>query len=621
MKNPSAVRIALFLSLLLLPLVSISASVVLVRDGVATMPIVLAENASEENRRAAELLVQYVEKMSDARLKIFAEPPTGGGAIWIGPHPDQAEVFPNLDLDFQNAEEIFIYAGNGHILITGRDLFGGDKQMEFGTANAVYTFLQQFLDIRWFMPTPLWEDVPKRSTVEIAPVSYRFHPVFRERHFWGGADAPWKRFQRLELSSYPYRGGHAYTDWWEKYGEAHPEWFALTSEGKRAPVRNPKDVKLCVSNPEVAEQWLRNATEAFENDPTLLMVSASPNDGPWFCQCEGCVAWDLPDGPFAGADRYVRYWNTLARGLRERFPDREVYVGAYAYSSYRNAPKDHQLEPNIAIAYVGHFPLANDAVTAQEKQAWSDWAAMATQMVFRPNLFHYSGGWVGLPTLSMQRTIEDFRFLADHNCVGLQVDTLPRSWATQGVQFYLMAQLAYDPYQDGNAILRDFYERGFGPAADTMATYFELMEDAHELILTHIRHSGGFARSAVEFYQQAFNDERLDKAEAILDRAAAELADAPEIFHQRLQFIRDGCTFIRLQMEITRVMERVRESEGKDVEAVREALALHAQREEFSKGRFVTYANWYRPRVIDYFGPPSDTFLTAAGLLEVKSEE
>lgn len=600
---------------------ALAAPLVLVEDGEARLPLVIAADASEENRRAAEALVDFVERMSGARLSIVSDsPPAGSGAIWVGPHPGQARAFRNVDLGFEHAEEILIHANGSNLLITGRDRFGDGKQMEFGTANAVYTFLQKYLGIRWFMPTPLWEDVPEKATITIEPLTYRFHPVFRERHFWGGADAPWKRFQRLELSSYPYRGGHAYTDWWERYSEDHPEWFAMNSRGERETPRRPKDVKLCVSNPEVAQQWLQNAEQAFNSDPTLLMVSASPNDGGGFCHCEPCRAMDHPDGPFAGADRYVQYWNTLARGLRERFPDREVYVGAYAYSAYRDAPKIHSLEPNIAIAYVGHFPLANDEVTQRERAAWSDWAAMATHMVFRPNLFHYSGGWVGLPTLSLQRTIDDFRFLADHQCVGLQVDTLPRSWATQGVQFYLMAQLAYDPYQDGNAVLQDFYQRGFGPAAATMADFFELMEDAHELVLTHIRHSGAFARAAVEFYQMAFDDERLAHADTILDRAATDLEGAPEVFHQRLQFIRDGVTFIRMQMDMTRIMARVRESEGRDVEAVRQAIALHQKREQFSRGRFVTYANWYRPRVVDYFGPPSETFLKAAGIEDAPSE-
>ena len=53
----------------------------------------------------------------------------------------------------------------------------------------------------------------------------------------------------------------------------------------------------------------------------------------------------------------------------------------------------------------------------------------------------------------MTKTIEDFRFLADNKCAGIEVDVLRGHWATQGPEYYLMAQLTYDPYQDGVAAL------------------------------------------------------------------------------------------------------------------------------------------------------------------------
>jgi hypothetical protein len=583
-------------------------------------------DASNENRLAVNTLVDSVERISGARMEIVPNPPADGSpAVWVGPHPAQAEFFPDASLEFKNPEEIFIYSHDGHLLITGRDRFGSNVQIEFGTANAVYTFLMRYLDVRWFMPHALWEDFPDWPTIELESIAYRFHPVFRMRRFYGGGvGAPWKRYQRLTfgsqaegapLGSYLNHSGHAYMDWWERYGEDHPEWFAIGLRDGGQP-RRPKDAKLCVSNPEVAQQWLKLAEAFFNENPDRIVLSATPNDGGGFCRCDDCVAMDHPDGPFAGADRYVAYWNTLARGLREIFPDRELYVGVAAYSSYRAAPKTHRLEPNITVAYAGHFPIANAEITEAEKAAWSEWAEMATAMIFRPNLFHYSGGWIGLPTLSLRSTMEDFRFLAENQCIGIDVDTLPPSWATQGIQFYLMAQLAYDPLQDGEAVLRDFYERGFGPAAAIVPEYFELMEDTHEEVLKHVRLGGAFAGRAVEFYQLAFNTDVLDRGDAILDRAETTLANAPETYRQRLQFIRRGNDWVRLQMKIARVMDRVRESEGKDVEAVKKALALDRKRSELSEPNALVHVGWYATRrVPDHLGPPSEEFQRAAGLI------
>ena len=297
--------------------------------------------------------------------------------------------------------------------------------------------------------------------------------------------------------------------------------------------------------------------------------------------------------------------------MRERFPDRDVSVGAYAYSAYRPPPVTEVLEKNIVIGYVGHFPLANDEVTRQEKQGWRAWAEIASAMVYRPNLFHYSGGWLSLPTVATRRTIEDIRFLADHKCIGLEVDTLPRSWATQGVQYYLLAQLAYDPYQDGTALLKDYYRRGFGPAAAEIEQYFALMEHAHEEILKRIVHSGGKAREMIGVCQEVYTPEFLIQAEEAIRRAEARSAAGPELFRRRVAFIRTGFDYVRLQVEIISTMTIVRESRGKAVDAVRKAVDLCATREKMLKEEppyAVSDAPWYHQarKLDDWMGPPSE---------------
>ncbi len=595
----------------------------LVDKGVSKVPIIVAADAPQATTEAVKELARYIEKIAGAKPQILVGPvdPTPDSAIWVGSHPDLAEIFPGVNLEFTYPEEILNLCNGRHLLIAGRDRMAGTNQIEAGTANAVYTFIQKYLGVRWFWPNQLGLDIPKNETISFASFDYRFHPIFRQRTLYPGRAPEWDRFQRIRLNSYAFRGGHAYTDWWEKYHEEHPDYFALQPDGTRDFSTHPKDAKLCVSNPKVAEQWLANAEEKLREDPTLLMLSATPNDGPGFCTCENCRAWDHPDGTqimgqVAMTDRYVRYWNSLAQGLQDRFPGREVYVGAAAYSTYRTPPVAATLEDNIAMCYVGHFPLADDEVTQSEKDAWLAWAKQAAGgMVFRPNLFHYSGGWLGLPTLALQRTIKDFRFLAENKCVGLEVDTLPHCWATQGAQFYLMIQLAYDPLQDGQAVLQDFYQRGFGPAAKAIEQYCNVMEQAHEEILKKIKHSGAFARQATDVYREVYTDELLNQARQWMDQAATLAVDGPEVYQQRVAFYRTGYDFVQLQVEIMRTMARVRESQGKDTVAVQKAIALCEQRNAMQKENWfgARYFPWFHEsrRLDDYMGPPSEELLKA----------
>ena len=618
-----------------------AAGMLLVDKGAGSVPIIVASNAPPATLKAAEELVAYVEKISGASPQIFNEPPDGEGAVWVGFHLKVADLFPRVDFDFLHPEEILMVCDGTNVLIAGRDRMAGTNQTEFGTANAVYTFLQKHLDVRWFWPGPLGEDVPRRETITLPVFSDRFHPPWRMRFFWRGsvgwqADplvADWFRFQRMELGSARFSAGHSFTDWWEKYHEAHPEWFALRGDGTRTPEKwgtntNPHAVKMCVSNPEVVEQWLRNAEERLRNDPSLAVLGATPNDGGGFCTCTNCRAWDNTNGPpvwgyVALTDRYVKFWNILARGLRERLPGREAFVGAYAYSGYKTPPVAEKLGPNIAVGYVGHFPLAGDEVTAREKDAWKSWADKATLMFFRPNLFHYTGGPLGLPSVAPRRTFRDFLFLAENKCVGLQVDGLPLCWATQGVQYYVMAQFAYDPFQDGEALLKDYYRRGFGPAADPVEAYFNLLEKAHEALLPQIRHSSGWAREAVAVYQRVYADDLLDAAERLLDQAAAATAQGPARHRNRVAFVRSGFDFVRLQVRIMHAMQRLREGKNKDAAAVKEAVDLCARREQLYKDLWPTFAirsaRWYYKsrRMGDYMGPPSKELLNSARRSEV----
>jgi hypothetical protein len=617
--------------------VATAGPMVLVKEGGPAVPIVLPADAPAATTEAAQTLALYIEKITGQKPATLQAPLSSvpDSAIWIGTHDTLATLMPAVSLKFSEPEEILIASDGRHLVIAGRDVVVGDKQVQHGTANAIYTFIEKYLQVRWLWPGPLGEDVPASKTLALEPMEYRHHPVFRQRLFSRGMyPAPmedwtraWFRHQRVQpLYSFQVQAGHAYTKWWELYNQSNPEYFALREGGLRTPRKSPEMIKLCITNPGVAQRWLDNATQLLNDEPARVMVSASENDGADFCTCDTCRSWDHPEGPeiwgyVALTDRYVKYWNILARGLRERFGDREVYIGAYAYGPYRTPPIGQRLDANVALGYVGHFPLANDEVRDREQAAWNDWAQKIDgPMFFRPNLFHYSGGFWGLPNLAVRRTIADFRFLAQHKCIGLQVDSLPLVWATQGVQFYVMAKMAYDPMGDVEGAMTDYYQRGFGPAAQAVRQYHELMEAGHERVLAQIAHSSAKAREAVAIYRDAWNEQVMNQGAALLDTAAAQVAAGPKVYQDRVAFVRVGCDFTRLQIQVADAMAAVRDCNGADRQLVQKAVDLCAQRDRLMAANYenmaLRRAKAYEEsrKMGDYLGPVSDTFLQAAGL-------
>ncbi len=629
-----------------------AAEMILAENGMSRAPIMVAADASPATKRAAMEMAAYFEKVSGAKATLGApgSQPPGAGAIWVGHHALLKARFPDVDFDLKNPEEVLI-ACNGHdLVVAGRDRMVGEIQTEYGTANAVYTFLQKYLGVRWLWPGPLGEDIVRQDRVTFPPFVYRFHPIFRQRKIYRpnylsaepgqGPGAPeldrlmrqkqqvatdWYRLQRAYLDSYDMAGGHAFATWWADYHEKHPEYFALRPDGTRNADPKPDRVKLCVSNPGMLARWLDNAEQELRNRPARIMVSASPNDGNAAnCGCETCRSWDAPEAPNALTDRHVKSWNILARELRKRFPGREVYVGAWGYNVNRTPPVREVLEKNLVIGFVSGFPFLGEKQRAADKLLWKGWAEKASNLVYRPNLFHYSGGELALSAVAMRRTIEDFRFLAENRCVGLNIDSIPEHWAAEGVEYYLIAQLAWDPLQDANAVLTDYYRRGFSGAAQDVKKYFELMEQVQYSVLERTRPAIGRFIERNDIFKEIYTPEILSQADGFLRDAAKQVAGGPEVYGKRVAFLQVGLDLTKLQIEILRVMDQVRESGGRATAAVKRAVELCDRREKLLQENLEGFAVGYTQLIRatartaggrdDYQGPPSAAFLKAAGL-------
>lgn len=651
-KNYKATGLTVLLAFAIFSLSCRRNELVLTDGGRSAIPIVIADDAGEATRQAAFDLAVYIEKVSGATPEVLnASDELPEQAIWVGLQPVIAEVYPGLDTDFQYPEEILIACNGSQLVIAGRDRFAGDKQMEFGTANSVYTFIQDKLDVRWLWPGPLGEDIIRRETIIMEPFEFRYHPQIRQRDVLMRMHHPstkeWARFQRFYYDSFWMYGQHFLEDWWKKYHEEHPDYFALQPDGTRSGYPNPGHVKLCQSNPAVWEQWLDNAEKELKEDPSLMTVSAAPNDGhsSGICVCEDCRAWDNPDGTpwtygyqggvrikhVAMSDRYVTFWNTLARGLEERFPEREVYVSSFAYGPATPVPSK-KVDDHVVVAYVGKFPLVyemgppdrNPKQGRQEqKEEFRQWSEKTSRLLFRPNLWYWGGGLWGFPELSLEKTEEDMRFVAKHGCMGIYIDGQTGHWSTIGPMYYLLARMAWDPCLDGRQVMNDYYKRGFGKAAAIIAQYWELLEEANSRLVTHPDYApfGLGSPALVVLIQEIYTQELLDRANDLLVQASSEVSSEPAKYGERIDFLKTGLEFTDLMVQAINTMSLVRESRGKDRASVVKAVELWQDIEQLCREKPLAIQlpldpqNRWRVKVIDYLGPPSEKYKKTAGIL------
>lgn len=573
-----------------------AADLVLASKDTPPAPIIVYRDAPPRTLEVANVLAGYIEKMSGKKplVMLGASDPMPAGAIWLGVQPEVKALFPTVDFDFKHPEEIVIATNEKHVVIAGRDRWDPEKldivtkegaikgkQQEYGTINAVYTFLQDQLGVRWLWPGELGEDVPKTEHIEIsAPFEHRHHPQIRSRggvfNFSSlgnkgyGRSHEWTMRQRLQLDSLGMEGGHGFGDWWDRHHEKHPEIFALQPDGTRSGFPNPHNAKLCMSNPKVWELWLEDVAEELKQDPNRSVFNAAPNDG-WasgHCVCDKCSAWDHPDGEPrvfnwfkrneprpATSDRDVTFANKLGELLQQKYPGKDYRVLMLSYGHSRPAPVKARPADNVIMSIVANFfgrtGLVDRGSTRGDtyRQQFEAWAKIVPSMMWRPNTGSPAGWQQGLPDIHIAQTVRDLKAVAAAHCEGIFIDGVWEHWATQGPLYYVMAQLVWNPAADADAILADYYTRAFGAAAPHVREYFDTIEKQRMVFTTTNNEAGVFS------FPQLYTADLLRESQARLDRAVAAVP-ADSIQAKRVAFIQAGLTYTRLQMENITLMDR-----------------------------------------------------------------
>ena len=573
-----------------------AAELVLAAKDTSPPPIIVYKDAPPRTREMADVLASYITKISGQKplVQEGVPSPIPQRAIWVGFQPAVKNLFPNTDFDFNHPEETLIVANENHVVIAGRDRWDPTKldivtkegpikgkQQEYGTLNAVYTFLQDQLGVRWFWPGDLGEDVPGSERIAIhVPLEKRHHPQIRSRggvfNFSAlgnkgyGKSHEWTMRQRLQLDSFSIEGGHGFGDWWDRHHEKHPKVFALQPDGTRSGFPNPHNAKLCMSNPKVWELWLEDVAHELKQDPNRTVFNASPNDG-WasgHCVCPNCSAWDHPDGEPrvfnwykrnekrpATSDRDVTFANKLGELLKQKYPGKDYRVLMLSYGHSRPAPVKARPADNVIMSVVanffGHTGLVDRGSTRGDtyRQQFEAWAKIVPSMLWRPNTGSPAGWQQGLPDIHIAQTVRDLKDVAAAHCEGIYIDGVWEHWATQGPLYYVLAQLVWNPAADADAILNDYYQRAFGAAAPAVREYFEAIEKERMAFTAKNAEAGVFT------FPQLYTTELLAASQARLDRAAAAVR-ADSIFGKRVAFIQTGLTYTRMTVESLPLMER-----------------------------------------------------------------
>ena len=317
---------------------AVTTPMTIIDNGRSDYSIVIPDDADTCIETAAQELQSYLEQISGVRLPCVRRSLSDADAHAIRLDASEPDAGPDG----------FRLLSGG----TGLCILGGDSR---GTLYGVYTFLEEYLGVRWFTPT--LEVVPEQTTVVIdAALDRTVQPSFSvRRNDCPGTNNAYRARTKMNVSFWSdmpeYGGALTYVLWDvtldklvpDTLFETHPEYFAQQPDGTRSTDH------VCLSNPDVLTLSIQNARQAIldcKRDAHYLHIGQKDNTN--YCRCDACEALYEKYGSVCAPT--LLFTNALADALDEEFPD--FMFTFYAYNETDRPPKDLSMRCRENVAPV-----------------------------------------------------------------------------------------------------------------------------------------------------------------------------------------------------------------------------------------------------------------------------
>ena len=561
--------------LLLLPLCLAAGNISIVRNGRADAVIVIDKKAPRMVKYAANELQNFIKKTSGATLPIVNAPVKGKTAVLVG----ESACTKKLGVDVQKLppDGFIVRTDKKAVILCGRDYSG--KQMagishpfrlkqsynaklginrygETETLYAVYSFLEKFCGIRWFMPGELGEVVPVNKNVSVPDdTNYSKAPDFAYRFLWN-CDFPafeqgvvW--YRRAGFGAvYPVNIQHSFKRL-RKYRDTKPEYLALLQGKRDYDISCQGDGNLCLSNPGLFKAFVKEAQEFFDADPSQKMFPVMPNDSfDHICECADCQKQIDHSSERGRFSNYVwEFVNRVAAEVKKTHPDK--IISCCAYGRYYIPPtKIQKLEDNVAVMICRKVMFYG---TKTLKEA-DDEIIAGWRKIMAPGRLYFWEYFNLAETMPFYRNVPvpiPRIFAAECKklngiCGGMFIESphynREKKIQTPGLyhlNWYIAARLMWDANADVDALLDDYYAKFYGPAAKEMKNFWERCEKIWSTD-TPDRHN--------DLYRKLYNLSNVTEICGYLDSARKKTAPG-SLYRKRVEMIKS---------EVAPLMNRVK---------------------------------------------------------------
>lgn len=500
---------------------SLEAKRTLFKNGKTNYSIVLPSDPSASEKTAAKELQDYLQQIGGVLVPIegvdsIEHRLCKNKKIYVGWNEKTGVQKPDF------IDEGFTVKTKGASIF----IYGGGLR---GTMYGVYSFLEKEFGVKWY--TPECTVVPQTPKHRFGKVAYSEAPALKYRFVQynnANRDEAWMAHNRNNsawtVADNEYGGISAY---WsahtfgrfvpaDKYFKEHPEYFSV-KDGKRIP-----NGQLCLTNPDVLELCKQGMKKAIEDNPLYWVYSLSQNDNMLPCECDECKALEEKYGGHSGA--MVWFVNQVAEEMQPLFPDK--YIGTFAYQYTRHAPKDITPKDNVVIRLCSiecdfSHPIDSTEFNKPFMDDLKDWSEIAPNLFIWDYVVNFNQYLAPYP--NFQSLAENIKTFRDHKALGVQEEA---NYQSDGGEFsemksWVLAKLLWNPEQDTDALVEEFINAYYGPAANTVQEYFNLCRSQvkDDTVM-------GFA---FDQNHSLYDDEFISKAWELVQNARSEVSDDEEL--------------------------------------------------------------------------------------------
>ena len=417
-------------------------------------------------------------------------------------------------------------------------------ESDAGLLNGVYALCHEVLGARWYWAGDLGKAYVGEVPRFFPERRWQESPAFVQRRMYP-MNTDFGRRNRL-VGGYSFNHNMAKVFTPEVYA-TDPEIFPVVRGARKIPSGSGAyDATPDLLHPRAVEIAAEAALRHFESNPESVSFSLSINDNTNFDGQAHTHEFFKTLEFYRRRPNYTDYvfsfMNAVAKkvfneGGAWKTPQGEArYLTALAYFWTEQSP-GFKLHPRVMPVLTSDRAQWHDPdYRADDRALIKRWSRSGTKRIGTWD--YYFGSPYPYPRQFNQWIAESLRYLAK-NKVTVFFSQLPSAWGLDGGKAWLASRLLWDPHQDAEALLEEYYATFFGPAAEAMRAFYETAEahrNAHEGEWYWIKHY--LDEAAIELFPSAVLQSMRKKIEA--GRATVSPGS---IYAQRIAVVSDAFGF------------------------------------------------------------------------------